>query len=642
MQVNMTHALSPEELSALTDRMEKKKQKKKKPSNPTVVPYNVPLPNTIPVLAQQASEQKTKPLFKRCIDLIAALYTFPLFEFYLFPDGLDEYIYEGYITEPVDVLWNCFKLGAPLCVVYNELAVTTTGEYLEPDDVFHIRPPLWPSKPCKANLYKFIAACHGNDSLPSAKDLGGVSELYKDEMDGFLKFLTLVEDIVEKIRQSNNMPVHNDELPFLTELAKEFLNPLDNRSRLIKELIETERSYIASLELLQKYQNEVVNTKALTKEMMSILFSNLNELLDFQRRFMVAMEGTLHVGVTEHRLGQLFLLNEEAFEVYFPFCINYQTAQDFAASQDSELSRLDSIIPHHQLPSFLIQPIQRLMRYPLLLKELIKLTDPEAYPYIYELKEGLESIKRVTEKLNEVQRRDDNEKTKLDLFARMDNWQGLSYEDFGSLLLTEKFTISASEQDREYHLFLFERILLCCKKQMFNTPAKKVGMRKKSDAGKEPENYLYQLRGNIYVHQILRVEDSSDPNFGLFSISVHWRETSQQDAIIFSLRCRNEEQVVLWTDRLQKQVDVNKLRQNIKSGFGMARSASNPGPVVFNYSYGSPQQQQFVGSQSNYQVRPTLQQQFGTPPARNDSMTSISSMPMARQSTVTRTSESSS
>ncbi|KAI8829554.1 hypothetical protein BJ741DRAFT_622700 [Chytriomyces cf. hyalinus JEL632] len=529
------------------------------PPTPTVqTSFQLPAPTH--------SSNDAKPLFQRCIHLIAQLYPFPLFEFYLFPDGIDAYMIPSMdggllpvIADPVDVLWNCFKLGAPLCVIYNELAKTTTGVFLNVDDVSGIRAPFYPTKPCKDNLYKFITACRSEIKMPQAQELSGVSELYKDDTSGFMKFLKLVEELIIRIDAAGNTPEPKP-LPFSTELSKELTNPLDNRARVIKELVETERAYIFSLEELQRYQNELASSKVFSKDMMSQLFSNLNELLDFQRRFMVGMESTLNLGVAEQRIGQLFILNEEAFEVYYPFCGNYENASDFVLNRGEELKHMGHIIQPHNITAYLIQPLQRLMRYALLLKELIKHTDADAYPYTDELKDGLDAIKRVTERLNEVQRKVDNERVKQDLMERLEDWKGLQIRDFGDLLLCEKFPIASNEQEREYHLFLFERILLCCKKDL-KAVTKRASSRKQSNAGKEAASYSYILRGNIYISSIVRVEDMSDTEFKIFSIRVYWKDVSEPDTVCFSLKCRNEEQVSLWTDRLEKQVEIYQRRR---------------------------------------------------------------------------------
>ncbi|KAJ3120164.1 hypothetical protein HK100_012911 [Physocladia obscura] len=545
----------------------------------------------------------SKPLFQRCVDLIATLYSFPLFEFFLFPNGIDEYLVPSLddsqmptIDNPIDILWHTFKLGAPLCIVYNELATATSGKFLEPADISTITPGNYPNIPCKDNLFRFVSACT-EMQIPLAKELGGISELYKDNTAGFMKFLRLVEDVVNRIQIANNMPRPKD-LPFSTEAPKEIINPLDNRSRVIKEIVETERAYLFSLEELQRYEHELKTSKLLSSEMVVSLFSNLDELLDFQRRFVVGMESTFNLGVVEQRIGQLFILNgvkvetnerEEAFEVYFDFCRNYQRASDFALAQAEDLKPLAHIIQPHQIQSYLIKPVQRLMKYPLLLEQLIKLTDPDTYLYVDELKEGYDAIKRVTEKLNEMRRKDENDRIKFELAEKMDDWRGFAIEKFGELLLTDVFAIASNDNDKEYHLFLFEEILLCCKKETryTNNGGQTGGRsnrnnRRPSDASSQPE-YKYSLRGNIYMHSIDRVEDLSDPSVGSFRIQVFWREMSRE-MLSFTLKGRNAEQVALWIDRLQKQVEVHQemIMAQI-SPVALARKNSGPGYNMGGY-----------------------------------------------------------
>lgn len=89
----------------------------------------------------------------------------------------------------------------------------------------------------------------------------------------------------------------------------------------------------------------------------------------------------------------LSLLQEREFEVYEPFCANYLQALDLATAETANLqvrlagsrfvfapvadlpssrsqgrSDLDLILePTRELPAFLIKPIQRITKYPLLL-----------------------------------------------------------------------------------------------------------------------------------------------------------------------------------------------------------------------------------------------------------------------------------
>jgi cell division control protein 24 len=99
----------------------------------------------------------------------------------------------------------------------------------------------------------------------------------------------------------------------------------------------------------------------------------------------------------------------------------------------------------------------------LLHQQLLKKSSPVDYPYYEELKAGSAAAKRITDKINEAQRRAENVQTVQSLASRVDDWKGHHVSQFGELLLDDIFIVTKSEVDREYHVFLFERIILCCK-----------------------------------------------------------------------------------------------------------------------------------------------------------------------------------
>jgi cell division control protein 24 len=94
---------------------------------------------------------------------------------------------------------------------------------------------------------------------------------------------------------------------------------------------------------------------------------------------------------------------------------------------------------------------------------LLKKSSPVDYPHYDELKAGSAAAKRITDKINESQRRAENLQTLQNLASRVDDWKGHHVSQFGELLLDDIFIVTKSEVDREYHVFLFERIILCCK-----------------------------------------------------------------------------------------------------------------------------------------------------------------------------------
>ncbi|KAJ3217452.1 hypothetical protein HDU67_007922 [Dinochytrium kinnereticum] len=480
----------------------------------------LPVPN-------KPSNTPVKSLFQSCMSLIEKLYGFPLFEFYLFPDGIEMYQTDPPpLIDPVAILWGCFRLGAPLCMLYNQLSPRTP---LNVSDVSAIRPPKY-TNVCKDNVYHFIVACK-NDLGLSEKDVFTISELYKDDTNVFVKVLKTVDILMEKIEGKGLLP-RSQPLPFHVP-HQDVEAPTDNRSKLINEMIDTERKYINDLESLQNFKKEAIHQNVLSKDEAHSIFANLDELLDFQRRFLIAMESTLSLPPNEQRIGQLFSLN-----------------------------RLSHMITPHMLQSFLIKPVQRVCRYPLLLQELVKLSQNIGYPYLDELKEGLEAIKRVTERVNEQKRVEENRQLKNELAEKVEDWKGLKPEDFGSLLISDRFLMTSNDVEKEFNLYLFERILLCCKDLRKS--------KKKSKKAQDKEGSLYSLKGNIYVNSISAVQDTSDPSIGVFGLKVFWKDVVEVET--FTLKCRNEEQVKMWKERLEKQVEADKVRKRA----GSLDSLANP------------------------------------------------------------------
>ena len=135
-----------------------------------------------------------------------------------------------------------------------------------------------------------------------------------------------------------------------------------------------------------------------------------------------------------------------------------------------------------ELPAFLIKPVQRICKYPLLLEvghitislfhisyllsfqqSLLKAAANSDYPFLDELKKGNDAAKRITERINEAQRRSENLQTIASLETRVEDWKGHHLSNFGELILDDIFMVMKMDIDREYHVFLFEKIILCCK-----------------------------------------------------------------------------------------------------------------------------------------------------------------------------------
>lgn len=83
--------------------------------------------------------------------------------------------------------------------------------------------------------------------------------------------------------------------------------PMDSRDRVVKELVDTERKYVQDLETLQEYMRALEGSEILSKDQIHNLFLNLNNLVDFQRRFLIRVETQNDRPSREQNWGSLFV-----------------------------------------------------------------------------------------------------------------------------------------------------------------------------------------------------------------------------------------------------------------------------------------------------------------------------------------------
>jgi hypothetical protein len=112
----------------------------------------------------------------------------------------------------------------------------------------------------------------------------------------------------------------------------------------------------------------------------------------------------------------------------------------------------------------------------------------------------------VTDRVNETRRKAENDLALQELLSRVDDWKGHDITTFGSLLLEAMFPVIKNESEREYHVYLFERIILCCKEATEPGGGKKKDKMKKESIIKKPEKKplsKLQLKGRIFINNVL-------------------------------------------------------------------------------------------------------------------------------------------
>ncbi|CAG8511207.1 563_t:CDS:2 [Diversispora eburnea] len=508
--------------------------------------------------------QASQSLYPLCLNLLERLYCVEDFEQYLIQgqSAMQSGSIVGTPTsengpnnssvvlkDPVTLLWQTFRLGYPLCALFNALQPQKPLKVSNEDT----RSGSTKSKANKAYVYHFLVACREELQF-NPEQIFTITQLYQDDTNGFVKVINTVKLVTDKIEEKGLLDLSKKQ--FLR--SSDPMQPTDNRARVVRELLETERKYVQDMEVLQNYARELQNQDIVSADTIHLLFANLNQLVDFQRRFLINVESISSESPAEQRFGNLFIQMEENFAVYEPFCANYQFASELVIQETQNLQKLSKIVePTYELPSLLIKPIQRICKYPLLLQELLKFSNKDETPYYDEIERGLNAIKRVADRVNETRRKQENEAVVKDLERRVEDWKGHQISQFGELLLEDLFTMSKDDSEREYHVYLFEKILLCCKETNPKKPQSKQPILKNNT--RKQKRASLQLKGRIFIHNITAVVDNS--RLGVLSLKVYWRGDPEMES--FSLKCRNEEQLKQWKSTLEKLLSDCSNRQAV-------------------------------------------------------------------------------
>uniref|UniRef100_A0A673JSP1 T-lymphoma invasion and metastasis-inducing protein 1-like n=1 Tax=Sinocyclocheilus rhinocerous TaxID=307959 RepID=A0A673JSP1_9TELE len=190
------------------------------------------------------------------------------------------------------------------------------------------------------------------------------------------------------------------------------LSDADKLRKVICELVETERTYVKDLNyLIGRYLTPLQKESFLTQDELDVLFGNLPEMLEFQVEFLKTLEdGTRLVPDLEklERVEEFKVCGSfGAYTMFFCTCVIIIPCFLRPKTDAAFKAFLDERNPKQQhsstLESYLIKPIQRVLKYPLLLRELHSLTDPDSEEH-YHLNIAMKAMNTVASHINEMQK----------------------------------------------------------------------------------------------------------------------------------------------------------------------------------------------------------------------------------------------
>ncbi|XP_021348793.1 uncharacterized protein LOC110447429 isoform X2 [Mizuhopecten yessoensis] len=239
--------------------------------------------------------------------------------------------------------------------------------------------------------------------------------------------------------------------------------------RVVAEIVETERIYVRYLkEIIYGYLEFLKNstqTKVSEKER-SCLFGNILEIYEFSRGFLGELELCEDNPL---KVADCFVRHNEGFAIYAHYCTNYPSAVEVLTRVmlDPELCELVKKQQQrlgHNLPlgSYLLKPVQRVLKYHLLLHNILKNYDKKD-PGHKVLTTALDHMTGMAQHINEMKRKHEHAVRVQEIQSQLEEYEGEDLTRIGELVLEGSFRMHGAKTSR--HVFLFEKGILIAKKR---------------------------------------------------------------------------------------------------------------------------------------------------------------------------------
>jgi len=184
----------------------------------------------------------------------------------------------------------------------------------------------------------------------------------------------------------------------------------EKRDKIVKEIVETEETYVKSLnDLMKIYHEPLLNSPYLKQEEVDFIFSGLPTIIAVNEELLKSLHEKMKVWKNDDTIGNVMLKLIPFLGLYRQYLRNYDHARQIISDKKRKQPRFGDFLEEVKqtngstalsLISFLIMPIQRIPRYKLLLRELVKYT-PESHPDAEDLQSAYDKVSELADSMNE-------------------------------------------------------------------------------------------------------------------------------------------------------------------------------------------------------------------------------------------------
>ncbi|XP_033032306.1 intersectin-2 isoform X1 [Trachypithecus francoisi] len=352
------------------------------------------------------------------------------------------------------------------------------------------------------------------------------------------------------------------------------MQPIERkRQGYIHELIQTEERYMADLQLVvEVFQKRMAESGFLTEGEMALIFVNWKELIMSNTKLLKALRVRKKTGgekMPVQMVGDILAAELSHMQAYIRFCscqlngaalLQQKTDEDTDFKEFLKKLASDPRCKGMPLSSFLLKPMQRITRYPLLIRSILENT-PESQADHSSLKLALERAEELCSQVNEGVREKENS-DRLEWIQAHAQCESLAEQlIFNSLTnclgprkLLHSGKLYKTKSNKELHGFLFNDFLLLT--YMVKQFAVSSGSEKLFSSKSNAQFKMYKTP--IFLNEVL-VKLPTDPSSDepVFHISHIDR--------VYTLRTDNINERTAWVQKIkaasEQYIDTEKKKR---------------------------------------------------------------------------------
>ncbi|XP_064541418.1 myosin-M heavy chain isoform X2 [Drosophila montana] len=267
-------------------------------------------------------------------------------------------------------------------------------------------------------------------------------------------YLASVESLAESENELGDHHHHHHHHPSHT-------NPMSVLERACLEIVDSERSFVEDLgQVIKGYLLDWKERACLRLDELQILFANIEEIYEFNS---MLLQQLINSGMEPGKIAKCFINLRERFNVYTTYCTSYPEAISLltkllqAKHTNSLLASTQKLLQHRlPLGSYLLKPVQRILKYHLLLDSLRKHCD------VKEVAEAYAIMRQVAHHIDQVKRQQEQQSRVKELSGILDGWMG---PDLSVLRELRHEGLLMEQHNKPRQVLLFETMLIITKQK---------------------------------------------------------------------------------------------------------------------------------------------------------------------------------